>query len=117
MCAVAWFREEDLDPAAGAAPSLAAALAAAPAGGGPSWCSNPYIELGAGNAATNCIGCHQHGGTGMTPETILDDARFPERGRLQVRNNFATDYSWAVDAGDRLGRTIADEIEYYDSFE
>jgi hypothetical protein len=100
MCAVTWFREED--------------LAAPP---GPSWCSNPYIEAGAGNAASNCIGCHQHGGTGTTPETILDDPRFPERGRLQVRNNFATDYSWAVDAGDRLGRIIADEIEYYDASE
>jgi hypothetical protein len=86
-------------------------------GGAPSWCSNPYLEAGAGNAATNCIGCHQHGGTGLEPEVILDDPRFPERGRLQVRNNFATDYSWSVDAGDRLGRIVADEVEYYDSFD
>jgi hypothetical protein len=121
MCSVAWFREEDPDPAAGhggATASLADALTAAHTGGaGPSWCSNPYIELGPGNAATNCIGCHQHGGTGLLSEEILDDERFPERGRIQVRNNFATDYSWAVDAGDRLGRLIADEVEYYDSFE
>src|SRR5262249_22313022 len=34
---------------------------------GPStWCSNPYLEVGANNAQTNCIGCHQHGGTGAT---------------------------------------------------
>ena len=121
MCAVASFREEDLDPAGGyteTAPTLAAALAAAHTGaGGPSWCSSPYLELGSGNAATNCIGCHQHGGTGLAPETILADPRFPERGRIQVRNNFATDYSWAVDSGDRLGRIIADEVEYHDSFE
>ena len=121
MCTVAWFREEDPDPAGGfadSAPSLADALVAAHRGAsGPSWCSNPYLEVGSGNAATNCTGCHQHGGTGLAPETILDDPRFPERGRLQVRNNFATDYSWAVDSGDRLGRLIADEVEYYDSFE
>jgi hypothetical protein len=121
MCPVAWFTEEDPDPGAAfadSAPSLSAALAAAhPRGGGPSWCSNPYIEEGPGNAATNCIGCHQHGGTGLLSETILDDPRFPAHGRAQVRNNFATDYSWAVDSGDRLGRTVADEVEYYDSFE
>ncbi|HKE20561.1 MAG TPA: hypothetical protein VKB80_37060, partial [Kofleriaceae bacterium] len=119
MCTTAWFREEDADPTGGArAPSLAAALAAThPGAGGPSWCSNPYLEIGAGNAATNCTGCHQHGGTGLLPEVILDDPRFPERGRLQVRNNFATDYSWAVDSGDKLGRVIADEVDYYDSFE
>jgi hypothetical protein len=121
MCAVAGFREEEPDPAggyAGSAPSLADVLAAAHRGaGGPSWCSNPYLELGPGNAATNCIGCHQHGGTGLAPETILADPRFPERGRIQVRNNFPADYSWAIDSGDRLGRLIADEVEYYDSFE
>jgi hypothetical protein len=121
MCAVTWFREEDPDPAAAfrqAAGSLAAALDVAdPGGSAPSWCSSPYLEEGAGNAATNCIGCHQHGGTGLTPEEILADPRFPERGRVQVRNNFATDYSWTLDAGERLGRIIADEVEYYDSFE
>jgi hypothetical protein len=119
MCTAAWFREEDPDPTGGAAaPSLAAALSATHAGpGGPSWCSNPYLEIGHGNSATNCAGCHQHGGTGLAPEVILDDPRFPERGRLQVRNNFATDYSWAVESGDRLGRVIADEVEYYDSYE
>jgi len=122
MCSVAWFREQDPDPTGGyddSAPALAEALAAAHTGeGGPSWCSNPYLELGAGNGATNCTGCHQHGGTGLTPEVILaGEESFPEHGRIQVRNNFATDYSWAVDSGDRLGRIIADEVEYYDSFE
>lgn len=121
MTAVTWFREEDPDPAAAyreSAPSLAGALSAADGGdAAASWGSNPYLELGAGNAATNCIGCHQHGGTGLLPEVILDDPRFPDRGRIQVRNNFATDYSWSVDGGDRLGRVVADEVEYYDSYE
>jgi hypothetical protein len=116
MCVVTAFREGDPDPRGGATePSLAEALAAAHAGaGGPSWCSNPMIELGPGNAASTCVGCHQHGGVPVTSEEILaDDVRFPDNGRAQVRNNFPDDYSWAVTAGDRLGRVFADEVEYW----
>ena len=47
---------------------------------GPTWCTNPYLERGAGNARTNCIGCHQHGGTSLQPEEIIgDETRFPDR--------------------------------------
>jgi hypothetical protein len=116
MCVVTSFREGDLDPRGGATqPSLAEALAAVHAGaGGPTWCSNPMIELGHGNAASTCIGCHQHGGVPVRSEEILsDDVRFPDNGRAQVRNNFVDDYSWAVTAGDRLGRMMADEVEYW----
>lgn len=116
MCVVTAFREGDLDPRGGAdAASLAASLAAVHAGaGGPTWCSNPMIELGHGNAASSCIGCHQHGGLPLVSEDILaDDVRFPDNGRAQVRNNFLDDYAWAVTAGDRLGRMFADEVEYW----
>ena len=85
---------------------------------GPTWCSNPYLERGAGNARTNCIGCHQHGGTSLLPETIIgDETRFPANGRTEVRANFPTDYSWALNREDNLARVIADEVAYYDSFE
>lgn len=85
---------------------------------GPTWCSNPYLERGAGNARTNCIGCHQHGGTSLLPETIIgDETRFPSNGRTEVRANFPTDYSWALTREDALARVIADEVAYYDSFE
>ena len=122
MCVTTAFTEGDSDPTGGfatSAPSLADALAVVHGGqGAPTWCSNPYLELGPGNAASNCIGCHQHGGTGVLSETILGDPRtYPAHGRTQVRNNFPADYSWAVDSGDRLGRTFADVVEYYDSFE
>lgn len=114
MCVVTAFDEADPSPGGGleaSHPSLAAALAAVNAGpGAPSWCSNPYLEAGHGNAATNCIGCHQHGGTSLLSEQILT---FPERGRSAARNNFPTDYSWAVDAGDRLGQLFADEELYW----
>ena len=114
MCVVTAFRDDDLDPAGGArAPSLAAALAQVHTGGGASWCSNPYIELGHGNGQSNCVGCHQHGGTTLDSALILGDpARFPDHGRGQQRNNFPTDYSWAVSQGDRLGRMLADEVEF-----
>ena len=82
---------------------------------GPTRCSNPYLERGAGNARTNCIGCHQHAGTSMLPENILKD--FPSDGRTEVRRNFPADYLFAVGREDSLARLIADEVAYYDSFE
>jgi hypothetical protein len=89
-------------------PSLAAALNAT--GGRDanfSWCSNPFIELGKGNARTNCIGCHQHAGAEDTPDDVfLDDpedqlnaerrAKYPMDGRAQVRVNFPSDYLWSL---------------------
>jgi len=116
MCVVTTFREGDADPRGGASDdTLAAALAAAHTGaGGPTWCSNPMIELGHGNAASTCVGCHQHGGVAVRSEDIVGDSvRFPDNGRTQLRNNFPDDYSWAVTAGDRLGRMFADQVEYW----
>jgi hypothetical protein len=111
MCVVTAFRELDPDPTGGTSGSLAAALAAAhPGAGGPSWCSNPMIELGPANSSSTCIGCHQHGGTTLLSEDILT---FPPNGRTQHRNNFPSDYSWAVTSGDRLGRMFADQVEYW----
>jgi len=53
--------------------------------GGPSWCSNQYIERGAHNAQTNCIGCHQHAGTGLASEDVLADSlTFPQSGRAMI---------------------------------
>ncbi len=122
MCVVTAFDERDPDREGGfgsSAPSLATALVASGWGeGGPTWCSNPYIERGEGNADTNCIGCHQHGGVDVRAEEILsNEADFPSRGRVQIRNNFPTDFSWAVTSADRLGVMFANVVEYYDSFE
>lgn len=113
MCAVVAFDERDPVPGGGfPQPTLAAALGAVH--DAPSWCSNPFLENGANNAASSCVGCHQHGGTRITPEAILGDAvQFPRFGRAQVRNNFPTDYSWAVMTGNELGRMLADEVEYW----
>ena len=113
MAVATAFRDEDPAPAVGATdPTLAAALAQVASGAGASsWASNPYIELGHGNGQSNCVGCHQHGGTTLDSATIIGDpARFPDHGRLQQRNNFPSDYSWAVTQGDRLGRMFADEV-------
>ncbi|MEZ4366402.1 MAG: hypothetical protein R2939_08955 [Kofleriaceae bacterium] len=115
------YLEEDPDPRGGQAGSLGDALAAVHGGvGQPTWASNPYIELGAGNAATNCIGCHQHGGTDLTAEQIIgDEAAFPHHGTTRVRNNFFTDYSWAVQGGrgDDLGAVLQAEVDYWDASE
>ncbi len=119
MCAVAGYVENDPDPRGGFAGSLGDSLAAVSAArggtGAPSWCSNPYIELGDGNAATNCIGCHQHGGTGLLPEAILTDE--PHFGSTRVRNNFFTDYTWAIKGGrgEDLSAVVQAEVDYWDA--
>lgn len=119
MCASTAFAEGDADPTGGYAgdhPDLGAALAAVYAGqGGPSWCSNPFLEVGHGNASTNCVGCHQHGGTDLIAEQILaSPTTMPASGRVQVRNNFPADYSWATTNGDRIGQMLRDEVLYWD---
>ena len=116
MCVATQYLEGDPDPRGGQPGSLGDALAAVSGGAGtPSWCSNPYIEAGEGNAGTNCIGCHQHGGTELSAESILVD--FPHHGDTRVRNNFFTDYLWAVKGGggDDLSAVVQAEIDYWDA--
>jgi hypothetical protein len=117
MCVVTQYVEEDPDPRGGFSGSLGEALAAVHRGGpgASTWCSNPYIEHGPGNAATNCIGCHQHGGTELTTERILSE--LPHFGTTRVRNNFFTDYSWAVKGalGDDLSALVQAEVDYWDA--
>lgn len=116
MCVSTSYVERDPDPRGGHGGSLGDALAAVHRGaGGPSWCSNPYLERGAGNAATNCIGCHQHGGTTLITESILADQ--PHRGATRVRNNFFTDYLWALQGGrgEDLSALVQAELDYWDA--
>jgi hypothetical protein len=116
MCVTTAYVEGDPDPRGGAGGSLGDALAAVHTGAGtPTWCSNPYLELGKGNAGTNCIGCHQHGGTALTPEAIL--ATLPHNGSTRVRNNFFTDYLWAIKGGqgEDLSSLVQAEIDFWDA--
>lgn len=128
MCTVTFFEEEDTQIAQRFAelPSLADALEVG--SNGPTWCSNPYIEHGTGNAGTNCIGCHQHGGATvaydldddgvldpLVQETIIDDAElFPERGRTQLRELFPADYLYSFNHVDDLSQVIESEVDYFD---
>ncbi len=128
MCIVADYEEGDTDPgqAFEGQPTLAAALRAA--AGGPSWCSNPYIEHGRGNARSNCIGCHQHAGSEVFKDldgdgaldpfdleaVIGDEAQFPDTGRRQIRQVFPSDYSWAFNRVDDLSQVIRSEVDHFD---
>jgi hypothetical protein len=121
LCSVVAFDEADADPAAAfeeRAPSLARALAVTSAGAGAaSWCSNPYIENGAGNASTNCIGCHQHGGTALRSEDLLDNpGLYPDFGRHPQRTTFPSDYVFSLRVGDDIG-AMFDETEDHFSTE
>jgi hypothetical protein len=112
MCVVTDFAERDPRPDGGIAGDLGAALAATH--DDESWCSNPFLEAGQGNAATSCVGCHQHAGSNVRSEDVLSDpVRFPAHGRTQVRNNFPTDYTFAAGHGDDLTRAFADVVEYW----
>jgi hypothetical protein len=116
MCVVTSYVERDADPRGGQAGSLGDAIEAVHGGvGAPSWCSNPYLELGPHNAGTNCIGCHQHGGTEMEIQKILDDQ--PHYGSTRVRNNFFTDYLWALKGGmgEDLSSIIQAEVDFWDA--
>jgi hypothetical protein len=112
MCVVTAYDELDPDPRGGAAnATLGDAHAKVRAlAGAQSWCSNPYIELGARNAMTNCIGCHQHAGTpGLTSQKILaDEDSFPSSSRKKTRANFPSDYLWSFgNPPDDLAHVIA----------
>lgn len=118
MSVVVGFEEKDPDPRGGFSGTLGDALEAAYAGvGGPSWASNPYLEKGAPNAQSNCVGCHQHAGTKENSESILaDPVRFPKASRTKLRKNFPMDYLWAVNnAPERLAGIIDDQVKHYDS--
>jgi mono/diheme cytochrome c family protein len=129
MAVVVDYTEGDADPAARFAdqPSLANALKATASDepDGPTWSSNPYIEHGRGNARTNCIGCHQHGGSEVGPDldgdgvpdafdldqVISDDGLYPDTGRTQIRSVFPADYLWSTTRVDDLSNVIRSEIE------
>jgi hypothetical protein len=106
MCTVVAYDEEDpgeITPSADRA-SLEAAHAATRDFGPRTWCSNPYLEHGRGNAKTNCIGCHQHGGTRHTSSTVLEGPMaFPDGSRAKSRSNFPADYLFVTSTGLELG--------------
>lgn len=132
MCVVDSFEEGDPD-APGRfqdAPSLAAALRAVDAGaGGPTWCSNPYLEHGRNNARTNCIGCHQHGGSTVladanndgaldefTVEAIInDETNYPNTGRSRVRDVFPADYLFSMNRVDDFAQMMRSEVNFFDA--
>jgi mono/diheme cytochrome c family protein len=125
MCTVAFYAEEDsrVRERFAAIPSLASALEGVGAeAGAPTWCSNPYIEHGRGNASTNCIGCHQHGGATRTTtgdsfvlERIIDDeTRYPAHGRTQQRTLFPADYLYSFSRVDDFAHVFANEASHFD---
>jgi hypothetical protein len=101
MCTVVGYDEGDNTVTPDAPDtSLAKALDATRAFGARTWCSNPYLEEGPGNAKTNCIGCHQHAGTDLMTETIIQGpTAFPDGARAKVRSNFPADYTFVTSTG------------------
>lgn len=128
MCVVGSFEEGDTGAMGRFAdvPSLADAIDATT---GPStWCSNPYMEHGRNNAGTNCIGCHQHGGSTTAFDldgdgaadpfdltAVLENpALYPDRGRLQIREVFPADYLYSFNRVDDIVHMIESEVSFWD---
>lgn len=123
MGVVVDYKEGDPNPSARFPdqPTLAAAVSATQ--GETTWMSNPYVEHGRGNARTNCIGCHQHGGSTLGPDLdgdgtpdaldleliISNEALYPQNGRTQQRTLFPTDYLWSTLRVDSLAQVIKTE--------
>ena len=131
MCVVDGFAEGDADAPGRFAdhPDLAEALRAVDRGaGGPTWCSNPYIEHGRGNGRSNCVGCHQHGGSTVAQDLdgdgrldplnleaiITDELHFPDNGRRRIRELFPADYLYSFNHVDDLAGMIAGEVTFFD---
>ncbi len=128
MGVVVDYLEGDPNPSARfpSAPSLAAALEATR--GELTWLSNPYIEHGQGNARTNCIGCHQHGGSLLGPDLdgdlqedpldieliISNDLLYPDNGRRKQRTLFPTDYLWSTLRVDSLAQVMKTAVSNAD---
>ena len=121
MCVVSGYAEGDADPRGGYDGSLGDALAAVHEGrGGATWCSNPYVEKGAKNAQTNCIGCHQHAGSPSlgSAAILADAATFPRSGRTQLRKSFPSDYVWSFGAPpDFLARVVEAQVSHFDAID
>jgi hypothetical protein len=98
-------------------PDLAAALDAVQMYAGEfSWCSNPYLEQGTANHLTNCIGCHQHAGSGRVSSEILSDPALAPQGRPRVLDTFPADYQWSFSsAPEQLAELIRRRIDYHDA--
>ena len=122
------YEELDPDPAQWFAehPTLADSLNAVRSSH--TWSSNPYIEHGRGNAKTNCIGCHQHGGSTVGHDlnadgdldafdlerVIADESLFPINGRRQMRTLFPADYLWSTRRMDNLSAVMQTEVRHYE---
>lgn len=115
MCVVTAYEEKDPAPGSSFAatrPTLADAIATAAAHGPSTWCSNPYLETAERAAKTSCIGCHQHGGTGETMESILADGeRFPDFARTKLRSSFPADYAFTTEGGLDLAAGMRARVE------
>jgi hypothetical protein len=86
---------------------------------GKSWCSNPFLEQGHDNFKTNCIGCHQHGGSLLSNEDIL--ARGAVDGQFaltKVRRNFPADYAWSWNRNpENISQFVIQQISYFDLYD
>jgi len=115
ICAVSSYTQDpkELDAMAAKHPGLAAAYRAVLDETGASWCSNPYIEKGARNHKTNCIGCHQFAGTDVSQDHIIgNDVRFPALGRLKQRTDFPSDYIWSATQGQLSWRDTLNTLRF-----
>ncbi len=86
---------------------------------GHSWCSNPYLEGGAQNHKTNCVGCHQHAGSSWTEENF--EAALTQNISVLTQDakvHSRSDQVWSLLNGpEPLSSIIYQEIDYFDVYD
>ncbi len=83
------------------------------------WCSNPFLEFGANNQRTNCIGCHQYAGLDWS-QSHLATKLVEDLGSLQLNADTKgpADFVWSLVTGpNAFAFTFADTIEYFDAYD
>lgn len=100
-------------------PSLQSWQSALNAASLPNWCSNPYLELGAGNQKTNCAGCHQHAGLAWNNQEFIKRLKEDLPLLLEAQGPAGpSDQVWSLLAGPSpLAALIADIIDYFDVYD
>ena len=96
-------------------------VAGAEANVGASWCSNPYLEGGAQNHKTNCIGCHQHAGSAWSQdefnEHLLNDLASVTQKAVPDTVS-SSDFIWSLYNGpEPFASFISQEIDYFDIYD
>ncbi len=83
------------------------------------WCSNPFLEHGANNHKTQCIGCHQWAGSFLSQADIAERLQNDLPSLLTRQSQQGpSDFVWSLLRGSQpLFLAIMESIDYFDAYD